>query len=174
MRWAASKRAREHLGLGDRVALWKVERLLRGQHPITGDLLGRWGPNQSMVGAIDVTLSPAPKSLSILWALAPAELRRQIELMVMGAVAGAIAVITKDVPLVRERFGPGKNDVRAIKANDVVGLQVLHTTARLNETRPGVPDPQLHVHSLLFASLIRPRRKATLLMLARRRRSRLP
>ena len=86
MRWAASKRAREQLGLGDRVALWKVERLLRGQHPISGELLRRWGPNQTMIGAVDVTLSPAPKSLSILWALASPELRREIELMVVRRV----------------------------------------------------------------------------------------
>ncbi len=152
MAWAASDRARAQLGLGDQVELWKVESLLRGQHPLTGKLLRRFGPTQTMVGAIDCTLSPAPKSVSILWAMAPPDLKRSIELDVVGAVAGAMAVMTHDVPLVRDRYGPGKNEVRAIKANDVVGLEVLHTTARQTE-RDGIPDPQLHVHALLFSDL---------------------
>jgi hypothetical protein len=40
------------------------------------------------------------------------------------ADAGGIAVVTKHYPLVRERYGNGPNDVRPIKANDVVGLRV--------------------------------------------------
>ncbi|MBJ7607720.1 MAG: relaxase domain-containing protein [Candidatus Dormibacteraeota bacterium] len=153
MRWAASDRAKAQLGLGDHVELWKVERLLNGLHPYTGDLLRRYGATKTMIGAIDVTESPAPKSVSILWALADFELKKQIEGMVVGAVAGAVGVMTRHVPLVRERYGPGPHDVRAIKANDVVGLQVLHSTARLSESKPGIPDPQLHVHALLFADL---------------------
>jgi hypothetical protein len=62
-------------------------------------------------------------------------------------------VVTKHYPLVRERYGPGPNDVRAIKANDVVGLRVLHTTARIAESKAGIPDPQLHIHALQFADL---------------------
>jgi len=153
MRWAASDRAKAQLGLGDHVELWKVERLLNGLHPYTGDLLRRYGPTKTMIGAIDVTESPAPKSVSILWALADFELKKQIEGMVVGAVAGAVAVMTHTVPLVREAYGPTSKDVRAIRANDVVGLQVLHSTARLSESKPGIPDPQLHVHALLFADL---------------------
>jgi conjugative relaxase-like TrwC/TraI family protein len=153
MAWAASERARAHLGLGDRVQLSKVEALLNGRHPITGELLRRFGPTQTMIGAIDVTESPAPKSVSILWALADRDLKQQIEGMVVGAVAGAVAVMTHHRPLVREAYGPTSKDVRAIKANDVVGLEILHSTARLNETKPGIPDPQLHVHALLFADL---------------------
>ncbi|MBJ7599760.1 MobF family relaxase [Candidatus Nephthysia bennettiae] len=152
MRWAASDRAKAFLGLGDHVELWKVESLLRGQHPLTGELIRRFGPTQTMIGGIDVTLSPAPKSVSVLWALADPELKRQIEGMVVGAVAGAIAAMTKHVPLVRERYGPGKNDVRAIKANDVVAVQALHTTARLSE-KGDIPDPQLHLHTVLFSDL---------------------
>src|ERR1700738_1047349 len=43
MRWVASDRARTVLGLDDRVALWKLERLLNGQHPVTGKSLPALG-----------------------------------------------------------------------------------------------------------------------------------
>ncbi|MDQ6900910.1 MAG: relaxase domain-containing protein, partial [Candidatus Dormibacteraeota bacterium] len=153
MWWSASERARAELGLGQLVTLSAVERLLQGLHPLTGRLLRRFGPSGTMVGALDITVSPAPKSVSILWAMASPELRVRIENMVVGAVAGAVGVVTRHYPLVRERYGPGPNDVRAIKANDVVGLQVLHTTARIAESKAGIPDPQLHVHALQFADL---------------------
>src|SRR2546421_7871868 len=82
MRWVAGARVRMTLGLNAEVELWKVERLMNGQHPSTGQSIRRWGPNGTMIGAHDVTVSPAPKSVSIVWALADDELRREIELMV--------------------------------------------------------------------------------------------
>ncbi|MDQ6900443.1 MAG: relaxase domain-containing protein, partial [Candidatus Dormibacteraeota bacterium] len=156
MIWAASDQARTRLGLGDSVELWKVERLLQGQHPLSGELLRQYGPNGTMVGAIDVTLSPAPKSVSILWAMAPEKLRRELELMVLQAAGGAMEMLKRLAPLVRERVtnDEGKTEYRHVKANDVVGLEVIHTTARISESKARMPDPQLHVHNLLFADLM--------------------
>src|SRR3989441_1239103 len=129
MRWVASDRARAVLGLDDRVALWKLERLLNGQHPSTGRSIRRWGPDGTIVGAHDITISPAPKSVSILWALADPELREEIELLVTQAAAVAIDHMLGQAPLMRERYGPGPKDVRHVKADDYVGVQALHTTA---------------------------------------------
>jgi conjugative relaxase-like TrwC/TraI family protein len=153
MRWIASDHARAVLGLDDRVALWKLERLLNGQHPSTGRSIRRWGPDGTMVGAHDVTISPAPKSVSILWALADPELREEIELLVGQAAAVAIDRMLRRVPLMRERYGPGGKDVRHVKVDDYVGVQALHTTARISEAKPNVPDPDLHVHTLLMGAV---------------------
>src|SRR2546421_2973570 len=153
MRWLVTDRARAELGLGDFVELAKVERLINGQHPETGELIRRWGPNRTMVGGQDCPLSPAPKSVSILWALADQGLRDELERMIIGAAAGAIAVMLGQEPLLRERYGPGRNDRRFVTAQDYVGVQALHTTARLTEAKPGIPDPDLHVHSVVFGAV---------------------
>ena len=105
-----------------------------------------------MVGGIDVTVSPAPKSVSALWALADDHLRRELETQVILAAHRAVGRMLAEVPLVRERYGPGPRDVRHVPAADWVGVEVLHTTARLSEHK-GVPDPQLHVHNVLIGAL---------------------
>ncbi|MDQ6898973.1 MAG: relaxase domain-containing protein, partial [Candidatus Dormibacteraeota bacterium] len=153
MRWIASERARTVLGLNDQVELWKVERLLNGQHPVSGHAFRRWGPDGTMVGGHDVTVSPAPKSVSVLWALADPDLRAEIELMVVQAADVAVQRMLRRVALIRERYGPGKNDVRHVKADDYVGIQALHTTARITEAKPSVPDPDLHVHNVLMGAV---------------------
>ncbi|MBJ7598817.1 MobF family relaxase [Candidatus Nephthysia bennettiae] len=166
MRWVASPRARSVLGLNQEVELWKVERLMNGQHPSTGKSIRRWGSKvirdretgelrreTTLVGAHDVTVSPAPKSVSIVWALANDQLRREIELMVGQASDVAFRRMLRRVPLIKERYGPGPNDLRLVKADDYVAVEALHTTARLTEAKPNVPDPDLHLHSVLFGAV---------------------
>src|SRR5205807_8410481 len=80
-------------------------------------------------------------------------LRDELERMIIGAAAGAIAVMLGQEPLLRERYGPGGNDRRFVTAQDYVGVQALHTTARLTEAKPGIPDPDLHVHSVVFGAV---------------------
>jgi len=99
-----------------------------------------------------VTLSPAPKSVSILWALGDDELRAELEVVVLLSVNGAIGRMLDEGPFVRERFGPGPRDVRRVRAQDWVGVQALHTTAQLSKGRD-IPDPQLHVHNVLIGAL---------------------
>jgi AAA domain/TrwC relaxase len=72
--------------------------------------------------------------------------------MVWVAADLAIAALMRR-PLIRRRFGRGKNDVRHEDMADIIGVQTLHTTARLSERGDGVPDPQLHVHSLLIGAV---------------------
>jgi conjugative relaxase-like TrwC/TraI family protein len=154
LRWLATPRLQRLFGLGGPVVLGRtrMRMLLEGRHPVSGEPIRRWGPNGTVVGAIDVTLSPAPKSVSVLWALADREMRHEIERMVWLSADFAIAELMKK-PLVRQRFDRGKNDVRHEVMADIVGVQTLHTTARLSERGDGVPDPQLHVHSLLMGAV---------------------
>jgi hypothetical protein len=86
MMWLATERARTYFALGPqvgaRVSRHAMASLLRGQHPVTGAVIrkaGRYQGESVMVGGIDVTINPAPKSVSVLWAMADDELRRQIE-----------------------------------------------------------------------------------------------
>jgi conjugative relaxase-like TrwC/TraI family protein len=152
MFWLATPRSRTYFGLGEWVSRAKLTALLNGLHPVDGQLIRRPGPDGTMVGGIDVTVSPAPKSVSALWALADDDLRRELETLVILAVHRAVGRMLAEVPLVRERYGPGPRDVRHVTAPDWVGVEVLHTTARLSEHK-GVPDPQLHVHNVLIGAL---------------------
>jgi conjugative relaxase-like TrwC/TraI family protein len=152
MRWLATPRARTHLALGDSVSRVTLAALLSGRHPVDGQLIKRYGPDGTLVGGIDLTLSPAPKSVSILWALGDDSLRAELEELVLLSVNAAVGRMLDEVPLVRQRYGPGPRDVRHVRAGDWVGVQALHTTARLSGGED-IPDPQLHVHNVLMGSL---------------------
>ena len=151
LRWLATDRLQRLFALGGPVVQGRtaMRMLLEGRHPVTGEPIRRVGPNGTMVGAIDVTLSPAPKSVSVLWALADRETRYEIERMVWLASDLAIVELMRK-PLVRQRAG---REVVHEAMPDIIGLQTLHTTARLSERGDGVPDPQLHVHSLLMGAV---------------------
>jgi TrwC relaxase len=75
LRWLATARLQRLFALGGPIVLGRtpMRMLLEGRHPVTGEVIRRWGPNGTAVGAIDVTLSPAPKSVSVLGALADRE-----------------------------------------------------------------------------------------------------
>ncbi len=154
LRWLATPRLQRMFALGGPIVLGRtgMRMLLEGRHPVTGELIRRWGPNGTVVGAIDVTISAAPKSVSVLWALADREMRQEIERMVWLSADFAVASLMRK-PLVRQRFDRGRNDVRHEAMADIVGVQTLHTTARLSDRGDGVPDPQLHVHSLLIGAV---------------------
>src|SRR5215469_18587634 len=69
MRWLATPRSRRLLGLRDQVSRLTLAMLLSGKHPVDGALIRHFGPDRTIVGGIDLTVNPAPKSVSILWAL---------------------------------------------------------------------------------------------------------
>ncbi|TMC04598.1 MAG: hypothetical protein E6J41_24335 [Chloroflexi bacterium] len=156
MMWLATERARTYFALGPevgaRVSRHAMASLLRGQHPVTGQQIRKAGADGTMVGGIDVTINPAPKSVSVLWAMADDELRRKIEKHVYLSATRAITRMLDEVPMVRDRYGPASNDVRHVVAQDWVGVQAIHTTARLTAHK-GIPDPQLHVHNVLIGAL---------------------
>jgi conjugative relaxase-like TrwC/TraI family protein len=154
LRWLATDRLQRLFALGGPIVLGRtrMRMLLEGKHPVTGEQIRRLGPNGTMVGAIDVTISPAPKSVSVLWALADRDTRHEIERMVWLSADFAIAELMAK-PLVRQRHGSGNDDIVYEVMPDMIGVQTLHTTARLSERGDGVPDPQLHVHSLLIGAV---------------------
>jgi conjugative relaxase-like TrwC/TraI family protein len=142
--------------------------LLEGKHPVSGERIRKPGQaevrkwdeelgrmvslgRQEVMVNHDLTLSHVPKSVSVLWAMATPKLRREIELAVLYSADMAMRELTRE-PLIRERYGPGKSDIRNVATPDVVGGLVLHTTARPTAATPH-PDPQLHVHSLLIGAL---------------------
>ena len=153
MRWQATPRARALFGLGapgQGVDRFKLELLLSGRDPITGELIRKAGADGTMVVGLDLTLSPAPKSLSVLWAFGDAALKREIEHWVGQAVNLAAEDLMEEA-LVRERDEEGQ--VQHVRAEDYIAVQVLHTTARLAADGGGVPDPQLHVHVVLIGGV---------------------
>lgn len=152
MRWITTPRVRGLFALGESVRASDMASLLAGKDPVSGQLIRRVGPDGRMVGGIDVTLSPAPKSVSVLWALGDWRLRAVLEEAVILASNRAIGRMLEEQPLGRERYGRGPNDVRAVPLGDYVGVQVLHTTARLARGAR-VPDPQLHVHNVLMGGV---------------------
>ena len=151
MNWLATERARTIFALHPkRVSTTTLRQLIEGLDPVTGQLIRRYGPDGTMVGAIDLTVSPAPKSVSVLWALGDNKLRFELEVMIGQAVDAAVGRMLDEQPLTRQRHG---DQVAAAVAEDYVGVQVMHTTARMSASSGGVPDPQLHMHNLLIGAV---------------------
>jgi hypothetical protein len=89
--------------------------LLRGLNPRTGQRIRRPGPDGTAVAALDLTLSPAPKSVSVLWALAPPQLRFELEAMVAMAADRAVMRMLREQPFVRKRVAPGPQGIRRVR-----------------------------------------------------------
>lgn len=88
-RWLG--RAAEALGLSGEVDAEGLSRLFgQGLHPVSGAPLGRrFGPEKTAVAGYTLSFSP-PKSVSVLWALAPAEIADQVREGHDAAVAAAL------------------------------------------------------------------------------------
>jgi hypothetical protein len=104
MNWLATRVAMAKFGLDDRVfSRAALLDLIEGVHPQAGKVIRHFGSDRTAVGAIDVTLSPAPKSVSILWALGDNALRYQLEVDLRAAVLIAIGRMLDEQLLVRKR-----------------------------------------------------------------------
>jgi conjugative relaxase-like TrwC/TraI family protein len=160
MMWHTTERAAVELGIakpGERPSQQEVLRstltdLLSGENPRTGEVIRRAGGDGTRVAALDVTVSPAPKSVSALWAVAPKQLRYELETMVAMAADRAVLRMLEEQPFVR-RKEPGDEELRHVVPEDYVAASAMHTTARLSPKGRGVPDPQLHLHYLLIGAL---------------------
>jgi hypothetical protein len=147
--WHTTKRAAIELGIakpGERPSQQEVlrptlESLLSGRHPVTRKVIRRVGGNGEAVAALDVTTSPAPKSVSVLWALGSDELRYELEVMVAQAADVAVLRMLREQAFVRPRSG------EHIVLDDHVAMSAMHTTARISSVGQGVPDPQLLAES---------------------------
>lgn len=134
-RWIG--RGAEELGLSGIVEGAHLSRVLRGVHPhderirltqnpIEGERQPGW----------DLTFS-APKTVSVLWAIADEPTRQAIQLAQAAAVQAAVAYLEESVITTRR----GKGGLRRERAHIVVAT-FEHGTSRLQ-------DPQLHIHALL-------------------------
>lgn len=95
-------------------------------------------------GGIDGTFS-APKSVSVVWALADPWQREQIEQAHANAVEQAVGYLRERVPVVRRRYS---GQVVEELAKDVIAVEYRHTTAR-GVSDAEAPDPQLHSHVVI-------------------------
>ncbi|MFN8194124.1 MAG: MobF family relaxase [Nocardioidaceae bacterium] len=99
------------------------------------DALARYSrPRQSAVAGFDLTFSPV-KSVSTLWAIAPAEVARAIEKAHNEAVGDALAFIEREVLFTRE----GRNGARQVETRGLIGTAFTHRDSRAG-------DPDLHTH----------------------------
>jgi conjugative relaxase-like TrwC/TraI family protein len=145
-RWAGA--GAEPLGLRGAVTADQLRSMLHGQHPLTGQPLGRRFGSQRVV-AFDVTFS-IPKSVSILYALGDNATREAV-------VAAHEKAVDAVCTYLQEHAGSGRRLNRQTGTIDVVPAKMvmprfLHRTARPvtdPATRLTTMDPQLHTHVLV-------------------------
>ncbi|MBN9041756.1 MAG: relaxase domain-containing protein [Rhizobiales bacterium] len=109
-------------------------------------LLSNSGDTAKRVGGIDLTLS-APKSVSVVFALADDQMRRAIEKAQHEACEATIAFLERNAAFCRR----GKNGHRLERATLTVAA-FQHGEARPVEHDDGkvYPDPNLHTHAVLL------------------------
>ena len=136
--------------VGTEISAGQLRDLLACRDPGTGEKLGRTykvGGEyvdrrgitrlRRSVSAFDLTMS-VPKSVSAAWAIAPAEVRSEIEQAVLAAVDVGVTYIQQHAVVSRK----GTNGVEAVPVPDGATVaRFVHTTSRSG-------DPQLHAHTL--------------------------
>lgn len=129
-------RGAERLALEGPVQKRDFEAVLKGLDPKTSERLTQIG--KSHAPGWDMTFS-APKSVSVMWALAPEADRRKIETAHRGAVRAATTHLEDNHAFTRRGKGG------AIRES-VAGL----TIARFHHHTSRDLDPQLHTHAFIF------------------------
>lgn len=132
------------LGVGSFVTPVQMERLFaRGEDPATGARLGRSphvygdGDKRRPVAGFDCTFT-APKSVSVLWALADQPTREVIYAAHRQAITDVVALIERDVAKTRI----GTNGIAQVDIAGVVAAAFDHWDSR-------EADPNLHTHVVI-------------------------
>lgn len=130
--------AATQLGLPRQVTAWDFSALANNRHPTTGEQLT---PRQrgNRTAGIEVVVD-APKSVSLAWALTGDE---RIQEALLASNLETMQEMERDVWTRVRR--DGRQEDR--KTGNAVWATFLHETARPARD-DGLPDPQLHVHSL--------------------------
>ncbi|MGO9880909.1 MAG: MobF family relaxase [Acidimicrobiales bacterium] len=136
-RWLG--RAAEMLGLSGSVDGPALRALLAGVDPVSGEVLSAHHDRVRVV-AYDCTYS-TPKSVSVLHALGPQEVREHVRAGHEEAAAAALGYLEHCAARVRRRSGPGEQAL-SVPAGGFVAAAFLHRTSR-------APDPHLHSHVLV-------------------------
>ena len=136
-RWVG--RAASALGLSGPVDSEGLSRLFgQGVHPCSGAPLGRpFGSDKTAVAGYALSFSP-PKSVSVLWALAPAEVADQVQEGHDAAVAAVLEFLQDHGAFCRRGHG---GEVQEATGGYLAAVFV-HRTSRAG-------DPQLHSHVLV-------------------------
>lgn len=134
--WAG--RGAERLTLAGPVSKADFEAMLNGRDPKTGERLTQLG--KSHAPGWDMTFS-APKSVSVMWALAPETDRAKIETAHRNAVRAATTHLEDNHAFTRRGKGGAIRE-------PVAGL----TIARFHHHTSRDLDPQIHTHAFIFNS----------------------
>src|SRR4051812_6018810 len=127
------------LGLRGSVDADRLDRVLAGEHPVSGEPLGR--VVRERVPGFDLTFS-APKSVSVVFGVGDDELRGLIRDAHDEAVAEALGYLEREAIATRR----GAGGTKVIRGYGVIGAAFRHRTSRAG-------DPQLHTH-VLVANLV--------------------
>lgn len=151
-RWITDPATLQTLGVTrtDEVTPEDLRSLMEGRRPdspASGEpaWLRPPGSDGRRAGGIDVTFS-APKSVSIVWALAVAPHRLEVEVAHRAAVRAALAHLRDTVPTTTSWSQERHRNVPALAA-DLHAAEFVHTTAR--GVAGELPDPQLHSHVVI-------------------------
>jgi conjugative relaxase-like TrwC/TraI family protein len=136
-RWAGS--ASQGLGLAGPVSPEEFERLLDGRHPRTDAVLGT---GRTSVVAFDLTFS-APKSASVLFALAGKDAARAVVAAHGAAVDGALGYLEGHAITAARRTGPTRV---VLPTSGALGAVFTHGVSRNG-------DPHIHSH-VVVANLV--------------------
>jgi conjugative relaxase-like TrwC/TraI family protein len=138
-RWIGIGAAGE--GLDGEVSTEELARLLvEGRHPRSGESLNaeyRVAGDVDKVLGWDLTFS-APKSASVLWAIAGAEIGLEVRDAHDAAVAAGVAYLEEHAAFARA----GKAGIRQVDTDGLVAAAFVHRSSRAG-------DPQLHTHVLV-------------------------
>ena len=129
-RWVG--RGAERLGLAGDVDGWVLRNVLAGRDGNGRTLIGRQGPDR--MSGFDCTFT-APKSVTLLFALGSAEVRREVGAAHDAAVDAALAVYEAEAARVRR----GRGGKQVLQADGFVAAAFRHRTSRSG-------DPHLHTH----------------------------
>lgn len=128
------------------------ERLHAGLDADGQPLLSDKGDGVNRVGGIDLTLS-APKSVSVMFALADPETRRAIEQAQHAACEATIAFLSRNAAFCRR----GKNGLRLERVSSLTVASYQHGEARPVAHDDGrvFADPNLHSHQVILNCALR-------------------
>lgn len=145
----------DQIGLSGHVRRDDLLRVWEGRDPHTGQILVARGSTGEHVAGVDATFS-APKSVSVLWALANPTARSAVEGAQDQAVVVALRHIEENMPLARRRLS--EDQVVHEQVAGIIASRFRHHTSRLTaeqHARGDVPDPQLHDHVVIANMALR-------------------
>ena len=136
-RWLGAGLERLGLPPGAEVDVDPVHRVIfHGEHPVTGEPLGQRMRKDGIAG-FGMTFS-APKSVSLLWALASPEAAGKIEAAEAAAVVAGLTYVERHASYARR----GRNGIEQVDGSGFIAIAYFHRTSR-------ECDPQLHTHVLV-------------------------